>query len=148
MDRGFDDREPVVQLLANAKARLPELEEQLARVSSHWGYEDAVYRFYHQSWKVYRVQGSTEDIVALLQSLLPDRPLNVWFKEIVASGTGKTFENEHNQRWLEETRPIIEAFFHARYFLERVVQYAKELERPPNMLPSGWAAVLYLYDLR
>jgi hypothetical protein len=28
--------------------------------------------------------------------------------------TDKTFESEHNQRWLEVTRPIVEAFFHAR----------------------------------
>jgi hypothetical protein len=32
--------------------------------------------------------------------------------------------------------------------LEMAVKYGKELERPPNFLPSGWAALLYLYDLR
>jgi hypothetical protein len=49
---------------------------------------------------------------------------------------------------LKETRPIIEAFFHARYMLEMAVSYGKELERPPSVLPSGWAALLYLFDLR
>jgi hypothetical protein len=29
-----------------------------------------------------------------------------------------------------------------------VVQYGNELEAPPEMLPSGWAAVLCLYELR
>jgi hypothetical protein len=50
--------------------------------------------------------------------------------------------------WLETTRPIVEAFFHARYFLEMAVRYGKKLKMPPAMLPSGWAAFLYLYNLR
>jgi hypothetical protein len=33
------------------------------------------------------------------------------------------------------TRPILEAFFHARYFLEMAVRYA-DLETPPEVLPS------------
>jgi hypothetical protein len=66
----------------------------------------------------------------------------------VSQGTGKKFVLDHNNRWLKVTRPIVEAFFHARYMLEMAVKYGKELERPPNCLPSGWAAFLYLYDLR
>ena len=68
--------------------------------------------------------------------------------QIVGEGTGTAFEPGHNRRWLEVTRPILEAFFHARYFLEMAVRYGRELEHPPSMLPSGWAALLYLYDLR
>ena len=30
---------------------------------------------------------------------------------------------------------MIEAFFHARFFLEMAVKYGKELEFPPQMLP-------------
>ena len=30
-----------------AQVRLPQLKELLAAVSSHWGYEDPIYRFYH-----------------------------------------------------------------------------------------------------
>jgi hypothetical protein len=55
---------------------------------------------------------------------------------------------EVNQRWTEATRPILEAFFHARYFLEMVCKYGKELEEPAESLPSGWAAVFELYGLR
>lgn len=29
-----------------------------------------------------------------------------------------------------------------------VVKDGKELEEPPDMLPSGWAALLFLYGLR
>jgi len=28
------------------------------------------------------------------------------------------------------------------------VRYGKELRRPPRSLPSGWAAFLYLFNLR
>jgi hypothetical protein len=66
----------------------------------------------------------------------------------VAEGTGKPFELEHNKRWLEVTRPIVEAFFHARYFLDMAVRYGRSLEELPMTLPSGWAALLYLYQLR
>jgi hypothetical protein len=119
----------------------------LARNSDHWGYEDPVYRFYHQSFKVYFLQQQTEAIVAALAELAPDRPLNRWFVEIVALGTGREFGIEENARWTEVTRPIVEAFFHARYFLEMAVRYSS-LEEPPRPLPSGYAAVLYLYGLR
>ena len=80
--------------------------------------------------------------------LAPGRALNEWFLRIVRDGTGRVFEPEHNRRWLEETRPILEAFFHARYFLDMAVRYGGTLEAPPRLLPSGWAAFLYLYDLR
>jgi hypothetical protein len=136
------------KLLANIKQRLPELEELLRRADDHWGLEDGVYRFYHQSFKVYGLQGLTGSIRTALASLLPDRPLNAWFSQIVAEGTGKTFEASHNQDWLRHTRPIVEAFFHAHYFLRMACKYGRELQEPPQAMPSGWAALLYLFDLR
>ena len=143
------------ELLANLKAKLPELEKLLLDVSNET--EDRVYRFYHQSFKVYYLQEETKRIVTALTELLPtslrelrskSNPLNKWFTQIISEGTGKQFEHAHNQRWLEETRPIVEAFFHAKYFLEMGVQFGKELKEAPQMLPSGWAAFLYLYDMR
>jgi hypothetical protein len=98
--------------------------------------------------KVFRLQDSTTEIVEALQSLAPHLPLNEWFMEIVTEGTGKEFAMEINDRWTAVTRPILEAFFHARYFLEMACKYGKELEEPPQIMPSGWAAVLYLYNLR
>lgn len=62
--RGVDARKPVRALLANLKAALPELEKLLAECSSHWGYEDPIYRLYHQSFKVYWLQQKTSRIVA------------------------------------------------------------------------------------
>ncbi len=136
------------RLLAAIKARLPELESLLAETSEHWHAEDGFYRFYHQSFKVYGLQSDTERIVAALRSLLPEREVNEWFLQIIGEGTGKIFDRAHNRRWLAETRPIIEAFFHARTMLEYAVRYGRELETAPDSLPSGWAAVLYLFGLR
>lgn len=136
------------QLLARVKERLPELRQLLAAQSDFWGYEDRVYRFYHQSWKVYSLQGRTEEIVAALQGLRPAEPLNPWFTQIVADGTGNQFEFAHNDDWPVHTRPILEAYFHAHYMLQMIVRYGEILEAPPGELPSGWAAVLCLYGLR
>jgi hypothetical protein len=145
---GTDERPEVTALLANIRAKLPELQRLLDRCNDHWGAEDGVYRFYHQSFKVYGLQSLTDCIVAEMRALAPERTLNDWFLQIVSEGTGKSFELEHNARWLQTTRPIVEAFFHARYFLEMLCRYGRELETAPNLLPSGWAAVLYLYGLR
>jgi hypothetical protein len=136
-----------VRLLLNLKARRTHLEAALSKVTDHWGFEDPVYRFYHQSFKVYWLQSQTEDIVRELGELLPGQPLNSGFLEIIHQGTGKRFRPEDNSRWAEVTRPILEAFFHARFFLEMAVRYG-HLEVPPTPLPSGYAALLYLFGLR
>ena len=143
-----DDRPPVKNLFKNLKTELPVLEKLLEDCSGPWGYEDPIYRFYHQSYKVYHLQGQTIEIVSKLQALLPDVPLNEWFMQIIKEGTGKTFSREDNRNWLAVTRPIVEAFLHTRYFLEMAVRYGKELDFPTRLLPSGWAAFLYLYNLR
>ena len=134
-------------LLQNLRRDRVELEMFLANVNDHWGYEDPIYRFYHQSFKVHGLQETTVAIVERLRALAPDLPLSTWFVQIVEAGTGKTFEMQANQRWMEETRPILEAFFHARFFLEMAVRYAK-LREKPIPLPSGYAALLYLFGLR
>jgi hypothetical protein len=140
--------EETEKLLSAAKRRLPGLKALLASVSDHWGYEDPIYRFYHQSFKVYHLQTATLKIVAELQALAPHLKLNSYFVKIVAEGTDKKFAMSHNANWLKHTRPIVEAFFHARHMLLMVCKYAEELPEPPPILPSGWATVLYLYDVR
>jgi hypothetical protein len=138
---------PEEALLANLRRERENLKKLLTKNNDHWGYEDPVYRFYHQSFKVYYLQQQTRSIVQKLQALAPDRPLNPWFVQIVEAGTGKEFKHEDNARWTEVTRPILEAFFHARFFLEMAVRYA-DLEAPPQPLPSGYAALLCLFGLR
>jgi len=136
------------QLLPAIHARRAELTELLAKYSSHWGYEDGVYRFYHHSFKVLRLTRSTEEIVAALRALLPARELNEQFMEIIREGTRyRTEDSGDEEVELSTPRQIVEAFFHARFMLEMAVRYAS-LEEPPHCLPSGWAALLYLYDIR
>jgi len=138
------------ELFANLKSHLPELAALLQEMSSHWLYEDSIYRFYHQSFKVYAPQNETKKIVEALKSLAPaGATFCKEFEEIYSAGaSGKRFEMEHNQNWTAHTRVFVEAFFHAKFFLEMAVKYGQELETAPNALPSGWAALLCLYNIR
>ena len=71
------------------------------------------------------------------------------FEKIIRSGAGEVeFQPEHNKDWLRHTRVFVEAFLHAKYFLEMAIKYGRELEKAPDLLPSGWAALLCLYNLR
>ena len=111
---------------------------------------DDVYRFYHQSFKVFGMTEQIKYAKSLFESLAPQSTsLNSWFNEITGEAVGKEFNSETtNQNWLQETRPVLEAFWHSKYFLEQMIRSAEELETAPQILPSGWAAVLYLYNLR
>jgi hypothetical protein len=42
----------------------------------------------------------------------------------------------------------LDGFWHAKYFIQMMMKYAKELESAPQALPSGWAVVLYVFELR
>lgn len=156
--------EKVRTLLANLKSRKAELAELLASCSGDGGYEDPVYRFYSGSFKVFPLQKTTEKIVAALHSLLPEQPLDDVFLQIITEGTGHKFTHEMNADWPKHTRPIVEAFFHARYMLEMAVRYAdwqlpsenREQFEPGDprrlehlhLIPCGWAALLSLFNLR
>jgi hypothetical protein len=145
-----DPRPVAAELLTNVKRDHDALTRMLKKFSGH-DYEDTVYRFWHQSFKVYYLaQGATVEMVEALRRLSPGgrQHLNAWFEQIIAAGTGRTFDMQDNRRWLEVTRPMLEAYFHARYFIEMAVRYGDELDTPPASMPSGWAALLYLYDMR
>jgi len=136
-------------LLAKMRERASELRDLLAQVKDHWGYEDGLYRFYHQSFKVFGLQQLTERIVAELTVIAPGgRGLCELFLAVLEPGLGREFSPDDNAHWVELTAPIVEAFLHARYFLEMAVKYPAELEEPPRLMPSGWAALLSLYGLR
>ncbi|MBF0121709.1 MAG: hypothetical protein HQK79_23005, partial [Desulfobacterales bacterium] len=136
--REMDDM-PYQILLSNIKAKLPDLEELLNEINDHWCYEDKIYRFYHESFKVYRIQSYTLKIVNALKELTPEGDFSspydkhrenkrgkfgdVSFEKIIAEGaSNKEFKMEHNNNWLEHTRPMLEAFFHAKFFLEMAVK--------------------------
>ena len=132
-------------LLGRLKQHTTELREMLRVMTDHWTYEDHFYRYYHGSWKVYSVQTTTGRAVKLLRQLLPERELNLSFESIIRDGTGKEFEQ--NKEWSSQTRPMLEAFGHAKFMVEMAGRYA-DLEEPPKPMPSGYAALLYLFNLR
>ena len=136
------------QLLCTIKERLPLLRHILKDISGHWGYEDLIYRFYHTSFKVYWIQGESKRIIKQFERIGGNLKINNLFNEIKTAGTGKKFDLKHNEAWSENTRPMLEAFFHAKFFLEMIVKYGEDLPNSPDVLPSGWAAVLSLYGLR
>ncbi len=136
-------------LLLNMRQQVPELRRVLEDVNSEWCYEDRVYRYYNQSFKVFDLQNATREMSDVLAAIAPEgRPFCELFSQILQQGTGREFSLEDNQHWAERTAPIVQAFFHAKYFVEMAVKYAAELAEPPQPMPSGWAALLCLYGIR
>ena len=68
--------------------------------------------------------------------------------KIVREGTEGDFNEKTNDEWLQQTRPILEAFWHMKYFLSMMAEYGKRLDAAQGCLPSSWGAVLYLFELR
>ncbi len=134
-------------LLRRLKDHLPKLKDEQRNADREFGAPDLFYRFYHQSFKFYRIQGFTVDWTEMFREL-GGCPLNKWYEQIVSEGTHKVFDLSHNENWLMHTRPILEAYFHARMFLDQMVWCAENMEEAAHVLPSPWAAVLYLYEKR
>ncbi len=117
--------------------------------SCEWWYEDRIYRFYHTSFKVYQLQEITAEILKLMVKVSPyDKDhFTEEFNEIMGEGRVGAWKHHHNKKWTRHTRPIVEAFFHAKFVLDMMYKTLK-LSKEPNMLPSGWAAILEIYKLR
>jgi hypothetical protein len=133
-------------LLENLHRHAPELRELLEGVERC--YEDRIYRYYHQSFKVFDLQSATRKLADALAGIAPEgRPFCAFFREMLQQGTGHEFSPADNQHWLERAAPIVEAFLHARYFVEMAIKHAG-LAEPPQPMPCGWAALLCLDGLR
>jgi hypothetical protein len=136
-------------LLERIHDRLPALTALLDDCDREWVSEDLIYRFWHASLKVFALQSATERIVAELEALCPPGcQLHPWFRDAVDAGTGLTFKLAMNDDWPRHARPIVDAFFHARFMLTMAVRHGSALETAPRVLPSGWAALLELYGIR
>lgn len=135
-------------LLTAIQANLPQLEYLLTPFQAL--YEDGIYRFYHHSFKVYQLQEYTSRAVEIFKRIAgaTDNKLCEWFEQIIAAGTRLVWEPNHNHNWTLHTRPIVEAFLHAKYFLEMMIKYGRQMNEPPNVLPTGWAAILEVYGQR
>lgn len=134
------------QLLIYVKANLPSLREALADTDDHWRFEDKMYRFYSQSFKVTYLQPSTLEIVEALKQIAPTIPLNPTFCQIIDEGTRNEW-GTNSKDTLKASRAIVEAFLHARYFLEMAVKYGEVLETESQRMPSGWAALRMLFNI-
>jgi hypothetical protein len=134
-------------LLERLRARLLEL-EGLQRRLNGWE-EDGVYRFYHGSFKVFRIQQTLKEALALIREIGgASDPIDLDYLQIVQEGIARSFSEKTNENWLAETRPILEAYWHTQYFLNMMVQYAKTQDPLTPPIGSGWAAVLYLFQMR
>ena len=140
------------KLLKNIKCNLPVLENLANKCDNHLGQEDLIYRFYHQSFRVYQIQNLTGEIYQNLRRISPhDNPdcMNSSFLEIINAGaSNRTWKLEDNHNWNGVCRPFLEAFFHSKYFLDMAIKYGKEYDSAPKRISSGWAALLELYNIR
>ncbi len=131
-------RERMDALLVRITARLPELEE-LARTLEK-AEEDGVYRFYHGSYKVFYLQDPVKRAFALIKEIGGEAdPPHFGYARIVEAGTAHDFQEERtNGNWDVETKPILEAFWHTKYFIKMMVKYAKELKTVRCRSITAW----------
>jgi hypothetical protein len=145
--RSHTHQERVNALFLRIKSRLPELEETARDLEE--AEEDGVYRFYHESNKVFFLQDPVKQAFTLINEIGgEDDPPNFEYARIVEAGTAHQFSKTTNENWEAETKPILEAFWHTKYFINMMAKYAKELETVEMMVQPGMAAVLYLFELR
>jgi hypothetical protein len=140
-------QERIDALFLRIKARLPELESverDLEEIE-----ENGIYRFYHGSYKVFYLQDPVKAAFALIEEIGGESdPPNSEYARIVEAGTTHQFTATTNENWNAETKPILEAFWHTKYFVNMMVKYGKKLEKVERALQPGMAAVLYLFELR
>jgi len=141
-------------LLTNIKKHRKEINFLLDKVINHreGEYEGKIYRFYHYSFKVYNLHLTIGQIVAILQKLdpKPKPEFCLFFQTILddALAIGE-WKAEHNRNWLKYTRPIVEAFLHAKYMLEMASLCDKLYKRnPTSLIDQKWGSLLELYEIR
>jgi hypothetical protein len=139
--------ERINALFLRIKARLPELEDIAATLEE--AEEDGVYRFYHGSYKVFDLQDPVEAAFKLINEIGGEfDPPYSEYVQIFEAGTKRQFSATTNENWEAETKPILEAFWHTKYFIKMMVKYAKDFEKVEMPMQPGMAAVLYLFELR
>lgn len=143
-------KEKDLLLLSNIEANLPELQKIQTDFNKFY-LEDVVYRFYHQSFKVYYGQDQIRKAVKLFEKLSPETGINPWFLEIVADATKEGFDHSHNRNWLKHTRPIVECFLHCSFFINTLVDVHhkhRQNKLCKGFLDTDYAAVAYLFNIR
>ena len=145
-----DLKKAEAELLRKIKSNLPKLKQLLDKCSSEFASVEMIYRFYHHSFKVYALQEFTQEIVEALSGIQPKgTSRSSFFNEILERGSGLEWENSHNKEWVKHAGAIVDAFFHARFFLEMAVEIGEQMDEPPvETLPYNWASLLCLFNIR
>ena len=110
---------------------------------------DGFYRFYHHSFKVFRMQTLTEKAVTLFKEI--HESLNPWYLEIISEGTNQKFSIEDNKVWLKKTRPIVEAALHTKIFVDSLhscLLILSENKSFGQIISPHEANTLYLFNNR
>jgi hypothetical protein len=145
--RSKTHHERINTLFLRIKARLQELEDVAATLEE--AEEDGVYRLYHGSYKVFNLQDPVETAFELIKEIGGESdPPYFEYVQIVEAGTTNKFSATTNENWEAETKPILEAFWHTKYFINMMVKYAEDFEKVEMPTRPGMAEVLYLFELR
>lgn len=130
--------------------RRAELDALAAEVAdgSRFDPVEMIYRFWHQSFKVFYLQSHTVRIDEMFKELCPPgAELSPWFRELIDEGTGLVFDLSMNDTWSRSVRPIVDAFLHARFLLDRVREVTME-DATARIISYPYATVLELFSLR
>lgn len=113
--------------------------------------DDLVYRFFHQSFKVYRLQAVNREAVEFLETFLKpehERGFDFQMRELIAAGAGNIeFKDEHNLEWGRHTRPFVELYLHVKHILDCMLE-APEAQKEKSCLTIPFATVLSCFNLR
>jgi len=85
---------------------------------------------------VFRLPGQTEAIVKALAVRRAGRESNNGFFQIIREGTRQSAVVLPARESAKATRPILDAHFHARFFMETAVRYSRQLTHPPALQAS------------
>lgn len=140
------------ELFRNAKNMLPEMQRIFKNITCPGGgLAHYVYRFYHHSYKMYRVQEATSEMLSLFVRIDPKkvRAFAPEFDTIVNNGLDIEKAEWHNQCWNQIGNAMFLAFFHCKSVLEMLMWSVQQCTEAQNKwLSEPWAGCLSVFCLR
>ena len=135
----------LLDAIRHRRAEIEELQRGLEAAEA-----DGVLGYYEPGVEIYQLQPAVRAARKFLAALAPAGiELNPGFLEVCRGACARRFEWEANPGdWGAETRPILEGFWHCRYFVRMLARFGCEPEAASGPMSPGRAAVLCLYGLR
>ena len=125
----------------------PRLRELLTELNRPPIYFNLMSKFHRHDCLIYEYQAFTLQMVSALRSLAPEgHGFCNEFREIVQAGTGREFQLDDNNHWLQRVAPIVQAFLHARCLLEMAVQCVELTGLPNQFSFLGVAMLMNLFE--